>query len=96
MQLNKLLDEEKVKRVSYGQEVCFFLGNLHVLSTLRVLVVSMGSWMWAVAWAQVGATEIDCCPLHESAAEDLVECVLWLPSLRQRTVGDLERESVEV
>jgi hypothetical protein len=92
MQLNKLLDKEKAKKGSYGQEVCFYLGNLHVFSTLRVLVVSMGSWMWAIAWAQVGAMEIDCCPLHASAAEDLVKCTLWLPSLRQRAVRDLEKD----
>jgi hypothetical protein len=48
--------------------------------------------MWAIAWAQVGATEIDCCPLQASAAEDLVKCALWLPSLRQRPVGDLEKD----
>jgi hypothetical protein len=93
---DKLLNKEGVRQVAYGEEACFYLGNLHVLSTLRVLVVSAGSWMWAIAWAQVGAKEIGCCPLHEDAAEDLLNCMLWLPSLEWCTVESLVVGSYDV
>jgi hypothetical protein len=71
------------------------LYGLHIFSDLKVFILSNDGWSWALAWAQLGVTNVCCIPLSNKSLVQLDEIKAALGDSVDFTCGKVDDINVD-